>query len=166
MENEFLHHTCAQLNGGKPIQVPPTFVSASRQVPSFERAQSQNQGMGVPMQIPQGLMSELHREVQRLRNENTEIRYSKELQDRNFENAMWENQTLYSKLENLENVFIGSRLPKPSEGKSEDSKSQLSYDYTTSTLMLENQELKRKLLITENEKYDLKMALQQYQSQY
>ena len=31
----------------------------------------------------------------------------KESREREFENMMFENQTLYSKLENLENVFIG-----------------------------------------------------------
>lgn len=88
------------------------------------------------------------------------------MKERDFENVMWENQTLYTKLENLENVFIGTRLTRQQDGKMEDTKSQLTHDYATSTLMLENQELKRKLVLTENEKYDLKMALQQYQSQY
>ena len=31
----------------------------------------------------------------------------KEVRDQEYENVMFENQTLYSKLENLENVFIG-----------------------------------------------------------
>jgi len=31
----------------------------------------------------------------------------KEVRDHEYENVMFENQTLYSKLENLENVFIG-----------------------------------------------------------
>ena len=40
MENEFLHHTCAQLNGGRPIQIPQNIpsVSVPRMTPGFERA--------------------------------------------------------------------------------------------------------------------------------
>jgi hypothetical protein len=38
------------------------------------------------------------------------LRYTKELKEREFENVMFENNTLYGKLENLENVFIGSAI--------------------------------------------------------
>lgn len=53
---------------------------------------------------------------------------------------MWENQTLYTKLENLENVFIGAPLTRPADGRSQmsDTKSQLTHDYANSTIMLEN----------------------------
>ena len=53
--------------------------------------------------------------MNRLRVENAELRYNKELRDRDFENAMYENQTLYVKLENLENIFIGQPLSKHGE---------------------------------------------------
>lgn len=97
--------------------------------------------------------------MQRLRQENAEIRYGKELKERDFENVMFENQTLYTKLENLENVFIGAPLTRPNDSRSNmsDTRSQLTQDYATSTIMLENSELKRKLALLENEKYDLKM---------
>ena len=36
----------------------------------------------------------------------------KELKERDFENVIFENQGLYAKLENLENVFIGSTVQK------------------------------------------------------
>jgi len=53
------------------------------------------------------------------------------LKERDFENVLWENQTLYTKLENLENVFIGAPIARPSNLKSHmfDSKSQLTQDY-------------------------------------
>ena len=48
-----------------------------------------------------------------MRQENAEIRYDKEIKVRDYEAVMFENQTLYTKLENLENVFIGAPLTKP-----------------------------------------------------
>ena len=48
----------------------------------------------------------------RLREENDQLRYGKEVRERDFENIMFENQTLYTKLDNLENVFIGGPDPR------------------------------------------------------
>lgn len=98
-----------------------------------------------------------------MRQENAEIRYGKELKERDFESCMFENQTLYTKLENLENVFIGAPLTRPNDSRTNnmsDTHSMLTQDYATSTIMLENNELKRKLAMLTNEKYDLKMQLQ------
>ena len=70
---------------------------------------------------------------------------------------MFENNTLYGKLENLENVFIGSAIQR--DGLSSSHSNKLSQDYTTSTLMLENTELKKKIARLEEEKLELKQAL-------
>jgi hypothetical protein len=56
------------------------------------------------------MLNEFEFEIQRLREENSQLRYQKELRERDFENVMFENNTLYGKLENLENVFIGSAI--------------------------------------------------------
>ena len=56
------------------------------------------------------MLGEFEFEITRLRQENAELRYQKELRERDFENVMFENNTLYGKLENLENVFIGSAI--------------------------------------------------------
>jgi kinesin family protein 12 len=56
------------------------------------------------------MLQEFEFEIGRLREENNNIRYMKELKERDFENVMFENNTLYGKLENLENVFIGSAI--------------------------------------------------------
>ena len=56
------------------------------------------------------MLQEFEFEIGRLREENSQLRYSKELMERDFENVMFENNTLYGKLENLENVFIGSSI--------------------------------------------------------
>jgi hypothetical protein len=56
------------------------------------------------------MLQEFELEIQRLRDENSQLRYQKELRERDFENVMFENNTLYGKLENLENVFIGATI--------------------------------------------------------
>ena len=56
------------------------------------------------------MLTEFEYEIGRLREENSQLRYQKELRERDFENVMFENNTLYGKLENLENVFIGSAI--------------------------------------------------------
>jgi hypothetical protein len=59
----------------------------------------------------------------------------------------------------LENIFIGQPLSKPGEPENL-GKEKLSQDYATSTLMIENNELRRKVAQLEQEKADLKMILQ------
>lgn len=78
------------------------------------------------------------------------------MKERAFENIMFENNTLYGKLENLENVFIGSSIAR--EGLNS-AHSKMSQDYTTSTLMLENTELKKKIAKLEEEKLELKQTI-------
>ena len=56
------------------------------------------------------MLQEFEIEIQRLREENQQLRYAREMKERAFENIMFENNTLYGKLENLENVFIGSSI--------------------------------------------------------
>lgn len=51
-----------------------------------------------------------------MRQENAQIRMLKELKERDFENVIFENQGLYAKLENLENVFIGTPLERGNAG--------------------------------------------------
>lgn len=59
---------------------------------------------------------------------------------------------MYSKLENLENVFIGSPLERGSDKKMAD----MTQNYTTQNLLIENNEMKRKIQNLENEKNELK----------
>ena len=120
-----------------------------------ERAPSQVQGMGSLTAPPEHLMGEFTNEINRLRQENAEIRYQKELKERDFESVMFENTTLQTKLDNLENVFIGAPLQKP-DGQG---KEQFAADYQTSTLVLENNELRRKIGGLEQENIDMKIAL-------
>jgi len=69
-------------------------------------------------------------------------------------------------LENLENVFIGSAIPrggasragrggKPQNNGGTQSIEGLTQDYTTSNLMIENNDLKKRIFNLEHEKIDL-----------
>lgn len=109
----------------------------------------------------QEMLQEFDLETIRLRQENHQLRYQKELAKRDYENVLFENNTLNSKLENLENVFIGSAIQRnPAK-----SKTNLSTDYATSTLMLENQKLKKKLEHVEHERLEISKTVQAFQEQ-
>lgn len=108
-------------------------------------------------------------EVERLREENNQIRFAKDLRERDFENVMFENAQLQNKLENLENVFIGSAIHRDGQnrinGSSRISNNRnqmnstphdgLQQDYTTSNLMIENNDLKKRIFMLEQEKIEL-----------
>lgn len=61
-------------------------------------------------------IEEYERELIRIKEENAQLRYQKELSERNYQNVMMENTGLMSKLENLENIFVGAPIHKPSAG--------------------------------------------------
>lgn len=63
------------------------------------------------------LLGEYEKELERLREENNQIRFAKDLRERDFENVMFENAQLQNKLENLENVFIGSSIARDGKGE-------------------------------------------------
>lgn len=84
----------------------------------------------------------------RLREENDQLRYQKEVRERDFENIMFENQTLYTKLDNLESVFIGQPSSHKSEAESVRSQA-LQTRYSESNLLVENNELRRRTAILE-----------------
>ena len=96
-----------------------------------------------------------------MRQENNEIRWQKDLRERDFENVMFENAQLQNKLENLENVFIGSAIQRGSTGQKNGSRGGkkgeegLSQDYATSNLMIENNDLKKRIFNLEQEKIEL-----------
>ena len=76
------------------------------------------------------------------------------MREADYENVMFENQTLYSKLENLENVFIGQPSRRPNTMNS--TNDNLTQEYADSTLQLENNELKRRIAILEQEKAEMR----------
>jgi len=68
---------------------------------------------------------------------------------------MFENQTLYSKLDNLENVFIGQPLHRDTQRLQQDG---LMTVYQENNLAAENVELRRKLAFMEQELAELRLA--------
>ena len=113
-------------------------------------------------------MQEYEIELDRLRQENNEIRMVKDLRERDFENVMFENAQLQNKLENLENVFIGSAIQRDNRIRTPKTDAMgnpindgLSQDYATSNLMIENNDLKKRIFNLEQEKIELQQSLQQ-----
>jgi hypothetical protein len=121
------------------------------------------------VQLSPLLLQEYEYELDRLRQENNEIRMVKDLRERDFENVMFENAQLQNKLENLENVFIGSAIQRDNRIRTPKVDAMgnpihdgLSQDYATSNLMIENNDLKKRIFNLEQEKIELQQALQQY----
>ena len=50
--------------------------------------------------------------MERVKEENVQLRYQKELSERDYQGVMLENNSLMSKLENLENIFVGAPIQK------------------------------------------------------
>lgn len=59
------------------------------------------------------IYGELQSEINRLRFQNNQLLMLREAREKEHEQVMFENQTLISKLENLENVFIGQPSRRP-----------------------------------------------------
>lgn len=106
------------------------------------------------------LLREFETELERLREENNQIRFAKDVRERDFENVMFENAQLQNKLENLENVFIGSAIQRQQQAQRPSTEG-LSQDYTTSNLLIENNDLKKRIFMLEQEKIELQQNLQQ-----
>ena len=91
----------------------------------------------------------------------------KDLRERDFENVMFENAQLQNKLENLENVFIGSAVQRGnnnqinSNGAKSKNADGIKQDYATSNLMIENNDLKKRIFNLEQEKIELQQNVQQ-----
>ena len=94
------------------------------------------------------MMFEYTTEIARLREENNQMRYQKEVRERDFENVMLENQTLYAKLDNLEYVFIGGPGPRKS-GLDSERAAALQTRYSESNLAAENDDLRRRCAMLE-----------------
>ena len=101
-------------------------------------------------------MQEYVTEIDRLRDENNQIRFAKDLRERDFENVMFENAQLQNKLENLENVFIGSSHRKGPGGQQQQAmvpnQDGMQQNYQMQNLVIENNDLKRRVYMLEQEK--------------
>ena len=102
MENDFLKKEFLRQTGKIPVFDPNNnevqFQSGT--LPPINMRDSQ---MGMQK-------SESESEMTRIKEENTQLRRTKEIGERQINNLMNENQILSAKLDNLENVFIGSSV--------------------------------------------------------
>ena len=62
------------------------------------------------------MLEEYEHELGRVREENSQLRYQKEVSERDYRGVMLENNSLLSKLENLENIFVGAPIEKMNGG--------------------------------------------------
>lgn len=109
-------------------------------------------------------LGQLEGQLGKLRQENAQMRYQSELISREFESMMYENNGLYSKLANLEKVFIGESVTSelngdqdPSESDSESGYSKKNYSH--GLLVAENNELRARIEAAEQDKIELKGIL-------
>ena len=95
----------------------------------------------------------LEQEVQKLQSEVEELKKGKETSERQNINLVNENQILTAKLNNLENVFIGSDIVRNQDGSVSND---IGENYNLSSIMLENKELKKTIDKLELDKLELK----------
>ena len=92
-------------------------------------------------------------ELQKLTEENEELRKSKENFEREKMNLNNENMILNAKLNNLENIYIGSDIIRHNDGSVSNN---IDPNYNLSAVLLENKELKKTIDKLEIDKIQLK----------
>ena len=118
MQNEYLRDQFSRIKGGKP----PSLVD-------FANTYNQQPGVNPAVQ-------ELQFEFNKLTEDNANVRQMLEASERSYHQVMMDNQSLRTKLESLEEAFVGGV-------KGEDGK--VSTEYAISSLLNENTNLKRVL---------------------
>ena len=139
MENEFFKEQFIKLVGMIPNIQNGGFTN--EEIENFKV----NSGFGSNINVDE--------EVQRLNEENEELRKEKENQERQNMNLINENNILNAKLNNLENVFIGSDIIRNKDGSVYND---LGENYNLNAIMLENKELKKTIDKLEMDKIELK----------
>jgi kinesin family protein 12 len=107
-------------------------------------------------------LSMMEHQLNTLRQENAQMRYQKELINREFEGMMYENINLSSKLANLEKVFIGES----SAGLDQDQDDPSNKKYSHGLLVTENNELRARIEQAELEKIELKGIMIQLEADH
>ncbi|KRX04696.1 P-loop containing nucleoside triphosphate hydrolase [Pseudocohnilembus persalinus] len=158
MENKYLREQLQRVSNGLPIEIPDFLPNKKGQLPPLKSSQSTNRPLDeysgdVPINK---LVSEYQIEMNRLNMENSELRSAREVAEKNYHVIMNDNNALQIKLENLERVFIGNP-----QSKGDTNKDKLSKDYMSSTLILENSELKKRILELEKKNSDLTNMVKQ-----
>ena len=121
MENQFLKEQLERSKNGLPLDIPDYMIQGNpRQLPPLKSSQKRlpsgnkmDAGEGPSLDMPYNkILGEYEFELDRLKQENEELRNAKELAEKNYQIVMNDNNALNLKLENLENVFIGNPISK------------------------------------------------------
>ena len=139
LENEFLKNEFIKLLG----QVPD-YQSGGLTEEDIER-----------FKVSQGIVSDevKNEELRQLTEENEDLRKTKEKYERQKMNLNNENMILNAKLNNLENIYIGSDIIRHSDGSVTNN---IDTNYNLSAVLLENKELKKTIDKLELDKIQLK----------
>eukprot|EP00826_Nyctotherus_ovalis_P044696 TRINITY_DN4846_c0_g1_i18.p2 TRINITY_DN4846_c0_g1~~TRINITY_DN4846_c0_g1_i18.p2 ORF type:complete len:190 (-),score=35.62 TRINITY_DN4846_c0_g1_i18:63-632(-) len=132
-----------------PLIPAPSITSKPARGAVAQGAISSQQTVTSHNSVAKNFIEEYEKELRRIKEENVQLRYQKELSERDYQNVMMENNGLVSKLENLENIFVGAPIQKPSTG----TPSIETTKYTISKLELENEGLKKRIVKIEEEKH-------------
>lgn len=127
LENEYLKEQLARATSG----LPPLMVDIASNYSN-------------PTQDP--ALQEFTFEVNKLREENAKLRETKEKAEQTYHQSMIDNQSMHMKLENLEYAYVGSTTIK------DESAPKISQEYTISTLLNENANLKKRLSALQEER--------------
>ena len=148
LENEFLKNEFIKLLG----QVPD-IQSGGLTEDDIEK-----------FKVSQGIISDdvKNAELQKLTEENEDLRKAKETYERQKMNLNNENMILNAKLNNLENIYIGSDIIRHSDGSVSNN---IDTNYNLSAVLLENKELKKTIDKLEMDKIQLKDIVKKTEDQ-
>ena len=114
--------------------------------------------------VSQGIISDdvKNAELQKLTEENENLRKAKETNERQKMNLNNENMILNAKLNNLENIYIGSDIIRHNDGSVSNN---IDTNYNLSAVLLENKELKKTIDKLEMDKIQLKDIVRKTEDQ-
>ena len=114
--------------------------------------------------VSQGIISDdvKNAELQKLTEENENLRKAKETNERQKMNLNNENMILNAKLNNLENIYIGSDIIRHNDGSVSNN---IDTNYNLSAVLLENKELKKTIDKLEMDKIQLKDIVKKTEEQ-
>lgn len=150
-ENEFLKSEFIKMTGSYPTMDGNSMLGYNQNVylppiNNFKIGMDVNSGNT-------GNVGNLQEELEKFKDENFQLKKSKEQSERQNTNLINENMILASKLNNLENVFIGSNIVRNKDGSVAND---MGENYNMSAMILENTELKKNLDRLELEKAELR----------
>ena len=152
VENQYLKEQLQRVTQGQPIEMPDFLPNKPKTLPPLGREDSDRQGEK-QQEVPiNKIITEYQFEIQRLMNENQELRSAQEMVERNYGSLISDNTTIQAKLANLEQVFLSDAAGGKNNGKNE--------EYMTKNLIDENAQLKGHVRNLEEKKKHMEEILE------